>query len=59
MVRFVRDHVIDGDSQHDNIDEVVRIVNDSLVTRERVEIDMKTGNFLSRWVVEFGTMIYK
>lgn len=59
MVRFVRDYTVEENVQHDNIDEVVRIVNDPLVTRERVKADLKTGICLSRWVLEFGTMIFQ
>lgn len=59
MVRFVRDYTINENVQRDNIDEVVRIVDDPLVTRERVMADLKTGICLSRWVLEFGTMIFQ
>lgn len=58
MARFTREFVVDKESTFDSIDVVVRIVDNPEVTRQTVEADVDTAKYLSRWVKEFGPIIY-
>lgn len=56
---FVQNAIIgDTPNRRRNVEEVVRIMDDPSITVESVEQDTDTGVYLSRWVEEFGTLIY-
>lgn len=56
---FVQNAVVgDAPNRQRNIEEVVRIMDNTSITVQSVEQDADTGFYLSRWVNEFGTIIF-
>ncbi|RUS17051.1 hypothetical protein BC937DRAFT_90486 [Endogone sp. FLAS-F59071] len=58
MAHFTMDYVVKEEPPYDSIDEVVKIIGDTQVTRQTVEADVQTAKYLSQWISVFGTIIY-